>query len=773
MVKPCRSLYLLRILDFLSYREKIWVNGRKMLTNYQRTYLIPESVVEDTMAYRDSLERFLAGDLSPIAFRSIRVPMGIYEQRESDTYMIRVRVAGGVFSSEQAIKVAELAKRYGSALVHVTTRQDLQIHQVRIEDTADILEQLLDVGLSTRGGGGNTVRNVSACPFAGFCPDEVFDVTPYAVALTEYLIQHRSNFNLPRKFKAALSGCSKDCALACVADLGFFAHENNGERGFAVYAGGGMGAQSALGVLIEEFVPVGDIYAVAEAIKRVFDSYGDRSNRNRARLRYVVERLGADEFRRLYRSELEEVRKELPVFHSPSEERLEAKLAVRVLLPRGEITSDELIAVADLARKYELPFLRTTQDQTLLLPVAREDEHIRLREELKQVNPHFVAGQTVRCIACAGASTCKLGLCLSRNLARAIEAQIESDEAAEIECVIRISGCPNACGQHPIAPIGLFGSAVRVNGRLVPHYTIVAGGRAAETGTRLARVIGRVPAKAVPALMQEFFTGVSLHRFKDESIDELLERWGIGYLGELCRKHAHVPSYQDAPDYYRDFGCSEEFSLAGRGPGECGAGVMDVIRLDLDEARSALNDGRLYEATLAAARSLLVTRGLEPKSDRQVFAAFSEHLITPGWVQNEARAVLDAALDFRLGDRDNLDDVRGDIAALVERVELLAASLDSNLNFRADRIGQTQSEEVPERDQISAELDLRGVTCPMSFVRAKVQLEQMDIGQVLDILLDDGEPVRNVPASFAEQGQEVLSITSEGSWFRVSVRRAK
>lgn len=191
------------------------------------------------MAYRDSLERFLSGDLSPIAFRSIRVPMGIYEQRESDTYMIRVRVAGGVFSLEQAIKVAELAKRYGSALVHVTTRQDLQVHQVRIEDTADILEQLLDVGLSTRGGGGNTVRNVSACPFAGFCPDEVFDVTSYAVALTEYLIRHRSNFNLPRKFKAALSGCSKDCALACVADLGFFAHESNGKRGFAVYAGGG------------------------------------------------------------------------------------------------------------------------------------------------------------------------------------------------------------------------------------------------------------------------------------------------------------------------------------------------------------------------------------------------------------------------------------------------------------------------------------------------------------------------------------------------------
>lgn len=743
----------------------------KVLTKY-RTYVIPESVVEDTLAYRSSLKRFLSGDLSPITFRSIRVPMGIYEQRENDTYMVRVRGAGGVFLPKQAMKVAELAERYGNGIVHVTTRQDLQIHHVRIEDTADILEQLLDVGLSTKGGGGNTVRNVSACPFAGFCPDEIFDVTPYTLALTEYLTRHRNNFNLPRKFKTAFSGCSKDCALACVADLGFFAHENNGERGFSVYAGGGMGAHSALGVPIEEFVPIGDIYAVAEAVKRVFDSHGDRSNRHRARLRYVVERLGADEFRRLYRKELEEVRKELPVFPSPSEEKPEARLALRILLLRGEITSHELITVADLALRYALPFLRTTQDQNLLLPVAREDERVLLREELRQINPHFVSNPAVRCVACAGASMCKLGLCLSRNLASAIEEQIGGIETTGIECVIRISGCPNACGQHPVAPIGLFGGAMRVNGRLVPHYTVVAGGKAAEKGARLAQVVGRVPAKAVPSLMREFFAAVQLHRLKGESIYELLDRWGIGYLGELCRKHAHVPSYEDTPDYYRDFGTSEEFSLAGRGPGECGAGVMDVIRLDLDEARSALNDGRLYDATLAAARSLLVTRGLEPKGDREVFAAFSEHLIAPGWVQDSARAVLDAALDFRMGNRDSLDDIRDGIAALVKRVEMLAASLDSNLNFRVGHIGQTRFEEASKRSSVPAELDLRGVQCPMNFVRAKVQLEQMDVGQVLDILLDAGEPVRNVPASFAEQGQEVLSVTSEGSWFRVGVRRA-
>ena len=233
-------------------------------------------------------------ETSPVAFRGIRVPMGIYEQRENDTYMIRVRGAAGVFLPHQVKLIADLSKTYGNAIVHVTTRQDLQIHGVRIEDTPTILERLLRVGLSSRGGGGNTVRNISACPFAGVCQDGTYDVAPYALALTEYLIRERGNFNLPRKFKVAFSGCGNDCGLCSVADLGFFAHERGGTRGFAIYAGGGMGAHSALGVQIEEFVPAEAIFEVAEAVKRLFDRHGDRFNRSKARLRFVVERLGSD-----------------------------------------------------------------------------------------------------------------------------------------------------------------------------------------------------------------------------------------------------------------------------------------------------------------------------------------------------------------------------------------------------------------------------------------------------------------------------------------------
>jgi sulfite reductase (ferredoxin) len=199
---------------------------------------------------------------------------------------------------------------------------------------------------------------------------------------------------------------------------------------------------------------------------------------------------------------------------------------------------------------------------------------------------------------------------------------------------------------------------------------------------------------------------------------------------------------------------------------------MDVIALDIDAAKSALNERRLYDAVVASARALLVTRGLEPKKDREVFAAFREHLIDQGWVGGNAKTLLDAAVDFRLGDCDSLADLQSEISALLSRVEMLFGSLDANLNFRAERVEDTESSSgTRDASGQIADLDLRGVACPMNFVRAKIQLEQIDTGKTLDILLDAGEPARSVPASFADQGEEVVSVTNEQTHYRVSVRR--
>jgi len=242
-------------------------------------------------------------------------------------------------------------------------------------------------------------------------------------------------------------------------------------------------------------------------------------------------------------------------------------------------------------------------------------------------------------------------------------------------------------------------------------------------------------------------------------------------------------SSEQVPDeYYYDFGSSKPFSLAGRGPGECGAGVMDVIRLDIDEAKEALEaahrasaalvkNQKVYEAILAAARALLVTFGLEPKKDREIFAAFSKHLVQPGWVKPETQRMLDHAVEWRMADRDSIDELVTPAEELIKRVGELFVSLDANLKFRVKPVLQKGNADKSESETHA--IDLRGVACPLNFVKAKLALEKIDVGQVLDVLLNGGEPMRNVPDSFAQQGQEVLEVTDCGEHFCVRVRRKK
>ena len=305
---------------------------------------------------------------------------GIYEHRAEGRYMVRIRVGAGLVRPYQLERIAELSERYGSGVVHITTRQDIQIHNLAIEDTPDVLEGLLEVGLSARGGGGNTVRNVTVCPRAGVCPKEEFDVAPYAIAVAEYLLQFNSSYNLPRKYKIVFSGCSEDCAFASVADLGFFAHLRAGARGFAVYAGGGLGSNPAVAVKIEDFVAEAEVLEVAEAVRRVFDGHGDRSNKHKARLRYVLRRVGQEEFVKLYQAERRQLYKEglagdVPAVREieaafggtkgtagtgtaeasfgPSvlAEKMEGLYTIKVPLHLGDVSADDLVAVGRLAER--------------------------------------------------------------------------------------------------------------------------------------------------------------------------------------------------------------------------------------------------------------------------------------------------------------------------------------------------------------------------------------------------------------------------------------
>lgn len=727
---------------------------------------IPETVRQDTSEYRGKVERFLKDQTSPVAFRAYRVPMGVYEQRAAGKFMVRIRIGAGLVLPSQLEKIAQLSNAHGNGIIHITTRQDIQIHEVEVGDTPDVLEGLLEAGLSSRGGGGNTVRNVTACPKAGICPDQKFDVTGHSIATAEYLIQDRSSFNLPRKYKIVFSGCSSDCAFASVADLGFFAHDKDGVKGFAVYAGGGLGPNPGVAVKIEDFVKASEIFEIAEAIKRLFDKHGDRANKHKARLRYVLARVGADEFIKLYKQERETLNAEGLPCKTPEIRDIasdypapKGSVTVRLWLTNGDIPADDLAKVGRIAANYGQGFVRTTQLQDIhITGVALEDVG-KVNDELKKLSINVFSDGGPKIVACTGAATCKLGLCLSRGLSAAISKKL--GQAKDSNTVIRISGCSNSCANHYIAKIGFQGKAKRVNGRLMPFYDVFADARTVEGGARLAETMGAVPAKRIPDLVAEALSNGSIDK-------ELLKT--------LTVKYGDITTESLPDDFYHDFGSDEPFSLAGRGPGECGAGVMDVSKLDIDEAKDALNASppaseNIYKAIVASARALLVTVGLEPKKDREIFAAFGEHLIEPGWVKSTNAQLLDAAIDWRMGDRESLDDLLPQARELAERVEELFLSLDASLKFQIDPVERKVASEQTEEKTHKA--DLRGVACPLNFVKAKLELEKIEVGAVLEVLLDEGESVRNVPASFADQGQEVLEVKDVGGHFRVRVRRNK
>ena len=758
---------------------------------------LPESVRQDVLGYREAVATFLRGETKPISFKAYRVPMGIYEQRAAGKFMVRIRIGAGLVLPFQLERIAKLSKTYGNGIIHVTTRQDIQIHEVNIEDTPDVLEGLLDVGLSARGGGGNTVRNITACPRAGVCPKENFDVAPYAIAAAEYLLQFKSSYNLPRKLKIAFSGCSADCAFASVADLGFFAHVKDGVKGFAVYAGGGLGPNPAVAVKIEDFIADDEVLQVAEAVRRVFDKNGDRSNKHKARLRYVLKRVGEEEFVGLYKAEraqlsqqglwgsIPQVRDIASRFEAAGcsadgggldfgrnvlAEKTDGLYTILLRLNLGDISADDLVRVGYVAEEFGQGLVRTTQLQNILITSVRQENVEKAISALQRLAVDVIGNGETDVVACTGAATCKLGLCLSRGLADAIKNKLRQSgcSAQRAGATIRISGCPNSCASHYIADIGFQGKAQRVNGRLMPCYDVLAGARMLEGDARLAEMIGAVPAKKIPELLAEAFAAGAT---------------GGPHLEELVRRYSNTASAKYPEEYFCDYGSREPFSLAGRGPGECGAGVMDVMKVDIDEAKAAVKaaagqqdgekDASLYKAAVAAARALLIIFGLEPTKDREIFAAFKKYLIEPGWVAPQTQQLLDDAVEWRMGDRESISELTPQVEGLVSRVEELFLSLDAGLNFRAQLFADAAGPAKPDTESESRTVDLRGVACPLNFVKAKIELEKTPVGHILEVLLDLGEPARNVPESLAQQGQDVLEIKNNGDHCCLRVRREK
>ncbi|MCK8816114.1 sulfurtransferase TusA family protein [Natroniella sulfidigena] len=773
-------------------------------------FKIPETVKEDTNKYQQEVERFLAGEIDSVRFKGYRVPMGVYGQRGAEgeeQYMVRVRAPGGVITVEQLQRLNQLSKEYGSEYLHLTTRQDVQIHQVEIEDTPQVLFDLLEVGLSPRGGGGNTVRNIANASRAGVDSDEVFDTTPHALALTEYLIKTRSSFNLPRKYKIAFSSTPADEGLATINDLGFIAQEKNGKKGFKVYAAGGMGTASEVAFLIEEFIPEDKIFHVAEAIKRFFDEYGDRSNKHKARLRFVKKRLGEEEFKAKYKEYLADVLAENIETHEINEYQLpreevsteleatadyleEEKVAgyysVELRPENGDLNAQELdqLLEIELLSAQEVD-LRTTNRQSLLIRGVRAEQVEQLVEEIRAINSDLLsANHSTVPIACKGASTCRLGLCLSPNLAEEIRAKLTSlaDDLQELLPQIYISGCPNACGQHLIGKIGLEGKAKRFNGKLVPHYSLLLGGNIADGNSKYGERVIDLPAKRIPDFLADLAEELATEEdYNPAQFNQYLEAGGEEKVKELAAEFVDIPAYEEDSDLYRDWGQDADFSLAGRGPGECGVGVMDIIKLDLDTAQENYKQAvaeedadQLYQAIVNAARALLIVKGVDTQKDRVIIKEFKDKFIDGQLVATDYEEVVDAAIDYKLGDITDLFAYQEGVKELIARIEKLFNSLNAKLEFTIVTEEATENDNSASNEATDKEVaDLRGVKCPMNFVKAKVAIAPLSPGEIIDIYLDEGEPIANVPQSLSSEGHEILAKEqAEDGYYILTVKKA-
>ncbi len=599
-----------------------------------------------------------------------------------DTYwdapgMQRIKIPFGGLNPTQMVTLAELAEEYSDNICHITTRQDIQLHFVHIENVPEIFRRLAAVGITTREACGNSVRNVTACPLAGVCRTESFDVTGYAKACAFYLLGHRDTQDFGRKFKIAFSGCEHEaCALVSIHDLGGIAKVRTGadgkqQRGFAIYVGGGLGAVPHQAKLFEEFVPEEDILPLARAIGRVFARLGEKKNRNKARLKFVVQKLGVEKFREIVREELASMpedpswRKyfdEIPRYEEkPSwqgvqlngarrpegfdawaatnvyEQRQSGYAVATVTCPLGDLTADQMRALADIAARYAGGNARTTVEQNIVLRWVPQNKLIDLYNELKAIDLATPgAGTIVDVVACPGTDTCKLGIASSRGLAGELRERLTLKNATMEQAIknlrIKVSGCFNSCGQHHVADIGFYGNSRNVGNYTVPHFQVMLGGQWAHNGGSYALAMGSVPSKAIPNLVGTLTDRYVKERQGEESFQAWCQRIGKKELKSIVEKFAPVPAHKDDASYYTDWGDPREFTIGDLGTGECAGEVVSLsqfgftlaeseafeAQLSLDAGQYKAADDKAYQAMIVAAKTLVQLQWIDVPDEANV-----------------------------------------------------------------------------------------------------------------------------------------------------------
>ena len=490
---------------------------------------------EDVDLFVQRLEAYERGEISPDDWRSFRLLNGVYGQRQDGVMMIRAKLPAGIATPAQLVALADVADRFARGKGHVTTRQNVQFHFVPQDQADEALRILADSGITTKEACGHSVRNWTCCPFAGVAKDEPFDPTPYVEALVRHLLRGPFSSTLPRKFKPSVGGCcGTDCSQALINDLGYLARTQDGKIGFKVVAGGGLSTLRRSALTVEEFVPVEDILEVADAVLRVFHRIGNRNNKAKARLKWAIDKVGPEQFLADYRAEREKIRAEgapklvLPPQPAPPTRRAPLQqvatpddayaewaadsvraqkqagfstVVIRLIL--GDITSAQLRAVAQLCQQFGEGEVRLTNEQNFVIRWVPTTRLPSLHRELVRIGLAKAGVNSVADVtSCPGATSCKIAVTASPGLARILTELLDSRPdlvRAARGADIKISGCPNGCGQHYISGIGFQGGMRKLAGRPAPQYLIYVGGGIGTERAEFGRLIGKVPARRAAA----------------------------------------------------------------------------------------------------------------------------------------------------------------------------------------------------------------------------------------------------------------------------------
>ena len=661
--------------------------------------IVPWYVSDELSWYEEQIQKYRSGELDETKMQKVRLHFGTYAQRQEGVQMQRIKIPGGVLASDQLTRIADAADRFGSSFIHFTTREDAQIYYVRLEETPALLRFLAQARITTREACGNTVRNITACYRAGTSAIEAFNVRPYAEALFRYLVRNKFNQNLGRKFKITFEGCSEDHSALRIHDIGFWATtrkiKGKTQRGFRVYLGGGLGTTPQLAQLYKEFLPADEIFNLAASILRLFDRYGERKARMKARMKFLIQAMGWDDFLAALEEERERVgvirlnevfalnlhgeacaslqrnglrvidpRTNDPIFQTWAtdavvQHKYPEFRGVHVRLKLGDISSDRARELAEVSRYFSSGELRTSIGQNIYLPWVREDKLFDTYLALKRIGLGDLGVDTITDVTtCPGSDTCRLGIASAKGLGSAISDAFSNGLGQYKELArslkIKISGCPNGCAQHTIANIGFHAAALSHEERTVPAYLLSLGGQTHPGSAQIAQLVGKFPARNCVKVIVALLSLYSDEKFPSEEFNAFVVRLGEGRLKELLEPFRSEPVFEEDQSFYQDYGHENgRFAVRAGVKGECAGNTVAESVPTIATAREWLAQAEAfiyhkeyahamlaaYEAAACAVRIPLYSRLVDPFTADEALWEFENLFVLSGETQGEWQSV--------------------------------------------------------------------------------------------------------------------------------------